>query len=188
MAKTDNNIITRNYSGSVGRQFSLRTRGNKSILAALPKSRYGLPLTPAQQLVREKFQLATIYARKAASNPALMEAYEAGRRGNQSARNVAFKDAWFAPIVSSIQTDAYTGEADQPIVVRAIDNFRVTAVKVSLFSAEGTLLEEGSAVEDENGYDWIYRSTSVNPALTGTLIRAVAEDLPKNKGSLEILL
>lgn len=187
MAITSNNILTRNYSGKVGKQFVFRTRGDRSIMAALPTLSGGAG-SQSQQDVRFKFRLAVIYAKKALTNPDLAEAYAAKARGNQSAFNVAFKDAYYGPELSKLRTDGYTGQAGEPIVVQAVDNFRVTFVKVRILAADGQLLEEGQAVEDENGYDWIYTTKVANPVLAGSKIQVIAEDVPKNSTSLESIL
>ena len=39
MAKTNPNFLTHNYVGKVGKQYSLRNRGDQSIIASLPKTR-----------------------------------------------------------------------------------------------------------------------------------------------------
>jgi hypothetical protein len=61
-------------------------------------------------------------------------------------------------------------------------------VTFTLRSADGTLLEKGQAVEDENGRDWIYTSQVANPSLSGTTIQVTAEDIPKNLATLEAVL
>lgn len=187
MATTSNNLLTRNYSGKVGKQFVFRTRGEKSIMAALPTLSGGSG-SQSQQDVRFRFRLAVIYAKKALANPELADAYAARVRGNQSAFNVAFKDAYFGPQLSNLRTEAYTGQPGQPILVQAVDNFRVTLVKVKIFAADGQLLEEGQAVEDENGYDWLYTTKLANPKVIGSKILVTAEDLPKNSSTLDATL
>jgi hypothetical protein len=171
----------------VGKQFVFRTRGDKSIMAARPTFS-GASGSESQQEVRFKFKLAVIYAKKAMANPELADAYAARIRGNQSAFNVAFKDAYYGPELSKLRTEGYTGQPGQPILVQAVDNFRVTLVKVKIFAADGQLLEEGQAVEDENGYDWLYTTKLANPAVTGSRIQVTAEDLPKNSSLLEATL
>jgi hypothetical protein len=116
MARATRNVLTHNYSGKVGKQYVLKTRGEKSIIALRPKPRPAdAVLSPEQLETREKFRLAAIYARKTKNNAELMEGYAAARRGNQTAFNVAFLDARKAPELSKLRTDGYTGEAGQPI-------------------------------------------------------------------------
>lgn len=189
MASSGNNILTRNYSGKVGDQYVMRTRGKKSIIAGLPKKRkLGADALSQMESIKRKFSLAVIYARKAITNPALKEEYAAVRRGNQSAFNVAFLDAYKAPELADLRTDGFTGVAGQSLVVQAIDNFRVTKVSFALSSPDGKLLEEGEAMMDENGYDWIYTTQSDIPSPSGTIIRITAEDIPKNRSLLEAVI
>ena len=187
MARTTNNVLTKNYSGKVAGQYSLRTRGKKSIIAGLPKPREGAPST-VQVDLQKAFKLAVMYARKAMNNPDLKVAYAAVRRDNQSAYNVAFADAYKGPELSDLRTESYTGAKGDQILVQAIDNFRVTTVKFILLSADGNVLETGDAIEDENGYDWVFTCKVENPSLPGTIIRITAEDIPKNKAVLEARL
>lgn len=189
MARTSSNLLTQTYSGKVGKQFVFRTRGNKSIIAALPKGS-GLDSSPttSQLEIRRKFQKAVIYAKKAIQNPAMLEAYTGAIRGNQTAFNVAFKDAYKGPEISNLRTDLYKGAAGDTILVEAIDNFRVSQVKFTLTAADGTLIDEGLAQEDENGYDWVFTTKVENPSPEGTRIRITAQDIPKNEAVFESVL
>ena len=192
MATTNRNFLTHNYAGKVGKQYSLRTRGDKSIIASLPKkSKKPSPddaLT--QEMVQERFQRAALYAKTVkANNPALMAEYEAKRKGTQSASNVAFLDAYKGPKLKDLRTDEYEGLAGQEIRVQAIDNFRVKLVRFTLFSPDGSKLEEGEAtLSIVNGYDWIYTTKVANPTVTGSKLRIIAKDIPDNMVVLEVVL
>jgi hypothetical protein len=95
------------------------------------------------------------------------------------------------PVVKRIDTREYKGAAGDRIVARAVDDFRVTGVRVEIYAADGTLLEAGNAAQNINGIDWNYTATQANPApagLTGSRIKAIAFDVPGNEGSLEVTL
>jgi hypothetical protein len=65
----------------------------------------------------------------------------------------------------------------------------VAAVKVSIHNAGGVLIEEGNAILDPIFTEqWIYTATQENATLAGTVITAVATDLPKNKGKFSVTL
>lgn len=186
MAITSNNMLTRNYSGKIGGQFVMRSKGGKSIIAALPKPSFLKEQYQARrEEIKRSFNLAVIYASKAIKNPELKAQYEAVRRNNQSAFNVAFLDKYFAPELSDLRTESYTGQAGQQLQVQAIDNFRVTKVLFTLFAPDGSLLEEGEAQMDDNGFDWNYTTQVQNPSPTGTIVRVIAEDVPKGRSILE---
>ncbi|MCF1716335.1 hypothetical protein L0U88_16960 [Flavihumibacter sp. RY-1] len=87
-----------------------------------------------------------------------------------------------------MRTDGYSGAAGHALTVQATDNFRVTKVSFGLYAPDGGLLEEGDAVMDENGFDWIYTTKSEIPSPAGTLIRVSAEDVPKNRTLLEVVI
>ena len=79
-------------------------------------------------------------------------------------------------------------EAAQKIAIRAVDDFRVVSVRVEIYDASGTLLEEGKAEEDKWGLDWIYTATQANTPLAGTKNIAIATDVPGNEGILAVSL
>ncbi|MBL7769307.1 MAG: hypothetical protein JNK20_10045 [Flavipsychrobacter sp.] len=188
MARSANNVLTRNYSGKVAGQYSLRMRGDQSIIAGLPKARKEKSNSEKVMAVKRKFALAIIYGKKAIANPELKAAYQAIAKKNQTAFNAAVLDALKGPELADLRTDGYSGAAGHSLIVQATDNFRVTKVSFGLFTLDGSLLEEGDAVMDENGFDWIYTTQSEIPSPTGTIIRVTAEDLPKNRTQLEAVI
>jgi len=110
----------------------------------------------------------------------------AARKKGQSAYNVAFRDARYAPEVTAINAKGYTGRAGDLIFVQAKEDFMVTAVKVSIYSASGELIEEGNAVTDD--ILWMYQATGINSEIEGSKIVAKAYDLPGNEGVREVTL
>lgn len=188
MARNKNNILVRGFSGSVGKQLVLRTSGDRTFLANRPSINPGRVATPQQEVVQLKFKEAVVYAKAAIQDPALKLDYAAVARPGQSAFNVAFSDAYMAPELSNLTTSGYAGNVGDKITVRAIDNYYVDSVKVTILDAGGTLLEEGNAQPDPNGLDFTYTATQANAVLPGTTIRVAAEDLPKNRTILDKVL
>ena len=92
------------------------------------------------------------------------------------------------PVVKYHQQSAYSGVVGSTISIRAIDDFRVTGVRVQIFTAGGALLEQGNAVQQNNGIDWTYTATQANSPLTGSKISAIASDVPGNEGTLQVTL
>lgn len=80
------------------------------------------------------------------------------------------------------------GAVGNKIVVRAIDDFRIVSVRIEIYSENGTLLETGDAQENMNGLDWTYVAKMTNNQLAGSIIKAIARDVPDNAGSLELVL
>ena len=188
MARNKNNILVRGFSGAVGKQLVLRTSGDRTILANRPGKNPGRVATPAQEAVKLKFREAVIYAKAALQNASLKLDYQDVAKPGQSAFNMAFTDAYKAPELSNLNTDGYTGNPGDSITVRAIDNFFVDLVRISILAANGAVLEEGAAEPNANGLDFSYTVTQSNASLAGTTVRVIAEDLPRNRTVLEKVL
>jgi hypothetical protein len=137
--------------------------------------------------VQDRFKASVDYAKVAIKDPAVKQMYGERAQRNQSAFNVAFKDANNAPKVLAILLDGYAGVPGNVIVVRAFDDFKVISVKVSIHDANDTLIEEGAAVLNIAGL-WTYAVTQNNPNVIGSKIKAVALDIPGNEGSLEVIV
>ena len=115
----------------------------------------------------------------------MKKAYKALAGRGQSARNVAYKDAYFGPDVLGIITQGYIGSVGNIIVVIAQDNFKVKAVKVSIRDPANELIEEGDATANPDGVSWLYIATKNNANVPGSTIKATAYDIPENEGSME---
>lgn len=189
MANATNNIITGKFRGSLGKQLVFREWEGKTIVAKSPRPRSGDP-TPAQADTQEKFFLASRYAKSVTTNTdqSLAEAYASALRPRQNVYSRALEDFMNSPVVKQIDTKNYTGALNDKIAVRAIDDFRVTAVHVEILSASGALLESGDAVQNLNGIDWTYTTTQTNSVLAGSKIKAVAKDVPGNEGVKEVVM
>ena len=72
------------------------------------------------------------------------------------------------------------------VSVRALDDFRLTEVKVEVYDGDGKLLETGYAEQNTNGLDWTYTATQDNKLNAGGKIKAIATDIPGNEGMLEM--
>jgi len=189
MAHADNSIITGKFKGSLGKQLVFREWEGKTVVAKSPRRRSGDP-TPSQAETQEKFFIASRYAKAitTAVDQTLAQAYAIALRPRQNVYSRAMADFLSPPAVHLIDTRNYTGAVGGLISTRAIDDFRVTKVRVEIYAASGTLLEAGNAEQNINGIDWTYTATQVNPALAGSKIKAIATDVPGNEGMLEVTL
>ncbi|GET49099.1 hypothetical protein RCZ02_19300 [Capnocytophaga felis] len=178
MAESKNNIITHGLSGKVGNILVFSQRNGKTIVSQKPTKK-----TITSEKVKEqisKFQQATIYAKTALKNPTVKEEYqlEADKKQGVTAYNVAVADMLQAPKIEQIDLSGYTGQVGDTIKVRAYDDFKVTSVTVHIYNSDGSLVEEGNAVD--NGLDWVYTATQINADLSGDKIVVRATDLPTN--------
>jgi hypothetical protein len=178
----------RSTRGMVGKQIVFKKRAGKPYVAAPPDINENRKATPGQQAVRERFKTAIAYAAAAIKDPAVKQAYADRAKRGQSPHNVAFQDAFLPPVVQGIITQGYHGQVGDVIVVHAMDDFKVNAVRIAIHNADGELIEEGAAVEDAGGLSWSYAVTQANANVAGSKITATAIDIPENEGSLEVTL
>lgn len=132
--------------------------------------------------------MCSTYARTVKNDPDIYAAYKASARNGQSAYNVALADSFNAPEIREVHTDGYTGKAGDKIRVRAVDDFLVKAVHVSIVSPDGSLLEEGPATANGNGFDWYFAAKKANPAVSGSRIRTEVSDMAGNTAMQETQL
>ncbi|MFK8301963.1 hypothetical protein ACI75Y_03545 [Capnocytophaga stomatis] len=178
MAESKNNIITHGLSGKVGDILVFSQRNGKTIVSKAPQGKR--EFSDKQKEYFEKFQQATIYAKGAMKNLTAKEAYqsEADKKQGVTAYNVAVADMLKAPKIERIDLSSYTGQVGDTIKVRAYDDFKVVSVTVHIYNADGSLVEEGNAVD--NGLDWVYIATQTNADLSGDKIVVRATDTPAN--------
>jgi len=62
--------------------------------------------------------------------------------------------------------------------VRVTDDFRVAQVQVSIYNADGSLEEQGEAIQQENALDWLYTATVENESTEGNRIVVRASNKP----------
>lgn len=189
MANSDNSIITGKFRGSLGKELVFREWEGKTVVAKSPKARSGEPTT-AQALILEKFQYAARYAKAItkSADQSLAQAYASAVRPRQNVYARAVEDFMTSPTVKIIDTRHFKGVAGDKIVVRAIDDFRVTGVQVAIFAPNGSLLETGDAVQNLTDIDWTFTATQANNLPVGSKIKAIATDIPGNEGMLEVTL
>lgn len=165
MAKSKNNIITHGLSGKVGDLLVFSQRNGKTIVSKVPTRKAELSDKQKQQI--SKFQEAVLYAKNALKDPITKEMYElqASKKQGLSSYNVAVADLMNAPKIEEINLTEYTGKKGDKIKIKAIDDFKVVEVKVLIYNADGSLLEEGDAKEE--GLYWVYTAKENNADLSG---------------------
>lgn len=188
MAKSEDNVLVAGLRGSVGQHMVFRNLAGKTVVSKRRKINPDYVPTEEQVAVRERFSDAILYAKAAISDPQTKAEYKAAAKPGQSAFNVALLDSFKAPQISQLRIGEYTGQVGDMIVVKAVDNFKVTEVQFSLFKPDGSLLERGMAVKEPNGRDWKYLCTVLNENLPGTKLVITAKDLPGNLTELQQIL
>ena len=179
MAKVAKNLVLYGASGKLGDMLVIKQRAGKTILSVAPGESTAEP-SEAQKVQRARFQQAVIYAKAQMADPDSKAAYAEKAAGGKTAYNVAVADFFSAPDIDEIDLGSYTGAVGDTIRVRATDDFKVTQVVVTIANADGSLVEEGDAVLQPNGLDWVYTATADNPSLEGDRIVVQAIDRPGN--------
>lgn len=184
MAKSAKNLVLHGASGKLGDQIVIRQLGGETILSQAPGRRDAEP-TPSQIAQQQKFQQAVLYGRAQIADPIAKAEYEAKAGGLKSAFNVAVADFCHSPDIDEIDVTAYQGAIGDTIRVRVTDDFKVEQVHVSIQNSDGSLVEEGDAVQQSNEIDWVYTATADNTSTEGDKIVIRATDKPGNLATEE---
>lgn len=179
MAKVGQNLVTTGLSGKLGNLIVFRNRGNKTYVTAAPRKTEREP-TQNQTEHQRHFQEAILYGKSIINDPGKKAEYQKSADNGQSAFNVAVADFMNAPHIEKIDVSSYTGQVGDKITVRAVDDFSVAQVSVSIFNEDSSLVEEGFATPGINGLDWVYTATTQNDPLTGDKLVVRVSDVPGN--------
>jgi len=180
MAEVKKNPFTKGLSGAVGDYMVFRRVGKQTIVSTAPV--HSGEVSEKQKDVRERFQMATIYAKAAIEDPTLKEQYDAKATKSKyrSGYHVAVADFFHAPEIEEIDIGEYTGAVGSKIRIRVFDDFKVQVVKVEIYNQDGSLVEQGQANNNTHPLDWFYTATVDNPQLAGDRIVIKAIDYPGN--------
>ena len=179
MAQSKNNIVTHGLSGKVGDLLVFSQRNGKTVVSQAPRERSG-EATANQKAHQLKFQKAVLYAKSVLADPEKKLQYEAlsNKSEGRTTFNVAVADLLNAPDIEKVDLSSYTGNPGDVIRITVSDDFGVASVSVKIENSDGTLIEEGAAVQD--GAEWLYTATMQNSDLIGDKITVTATDSPAN--------
>jgi hypothetical protein len=182
MAKATN-ALTQGISGKVsGLVFRQHANGTVSVGNA-PRPSTNAP-NAAALARRERFQQAAFYGRSILLDPAQKAAYETGINADtNSAYTVAVRDMLNAPNLRDADFSRYRGRVGDLITIHATDDFAVARVHVLIQNSDGSLVEEGNATAQPDGFTFRYAATVVNASLDGDKITVTAYDNPGNAAS-----
>jgi len=187
LAIVEKNLITQGMSGKMGGMIVFRQVKGRTIATSMPT--HSDKVSEKQAAHRERFQKAVIYGKTEMESPEAKAMYEAGKgKKFPNAYTVAVADFLNAPDIQSVNLSGYTGQVGDKIIVAATDDFKVIWVKVSIFNEDGSLVEEGNAVQKGSTQEWEYTVINVNPSLTGDKIVIHASDMPGNVTNEEAVI
>jgi hypothetical protein len=178
MAKVKLNPVMEQVRGKIG-DLVFRRYEDRIVVARRP-NRDGLVPTTGQTDHRERFRQAAAYAQGAFADPTQKALYDAaGKARRKPAFALAVGDYLNPPVIDPLDLTHYTGQVGQTIIVRARDDFAVTAVNVTIKDNTGAVIEQGPA-SLELGV-WRYVATDVLPTERPVSIEATATDRPGNQ-------
>lgn len=173
MAKVRKNPIVQGVSGKFGGQVVFRhLQDGRTILCSVPDFSRRV-LSKGQKAHHTKFKEGAAYAKSAAKTEPIYAQLAAGTMKN--AYNVALADYFHPPVIHGVE------RVDGVLLIRASDDVMVTSVTVTVYDAEGRVLERGEAAQAD-GDAWSFspqydgRLTVEARDLAGNVTRAEIED------------
>jgi hypothetical protein len=148
------------------------------------------PMTPHQRMISSRFKEAIRYASLQMRKPAAQAEYASGITPRlTSAYVVALTDFLNAPTIEVVDTSLYHGYSHDLITIMAVDDFKVTSVRVEIRSAAGDLIEQGEALNDADRADrWTYSASRNTGATEGLRVTVRARDKAGNEAVNEVVL
>lgn len=179
MARVKKNVVVKGLCGVLGDQVVFkRDKAGRTIVSVLPTFADDREFSDLQKGHMADFRRATQYAKAAAKAEAIYA--EKAEGTPMSAYNVAVKDWFHAPEIGEMDLSGWTGQAGEPIRIEALDDVMVKRVTVIVTDAEGVLIEQGAATQEEDDLWWVYTTTQAAPGQPKVI--AVAQDLPGHVG------
>lgn len=186
MAISQNNVVTYGLSGKVGDLLVFRKQNGKTIVSKVPV-KSNKPPTALQIEVKDRFKLASKFAKQAMQEPTLEAYYRATAKKGQRPFNAAFSDFFIAPEVSNPNGD-YDGLIGTILSVMAVDNYEVKTVTLIITKGDDSLVEQGPATLMVDGINWSYACQSSNAVPSGCKLLWTASDWAGNQTLLEVLV
>lgn len=141
-----------------------------------------------QGIVRERFLMASQWAKWAMTNAELHAFYASKAEKFMTAYSIAMTN-YLRPLkVRAITTTGYTGQKGDTLLVSATDSFKVTGVSVVISAPGGEILEKGECQLAETGAGWVYTATVDNPVPAGSSITATAWNYPGHMAEMTVTL
>ena len=145
MAKVENNVLVRGWSGKVGDAVFRQMKDGSTWVSVAPNfSRR--KFSKGQKSHQSRFKEAASYARAAAKVQPLYT--ELAKGTTKNAYNIALSDWFNPPVIHRVE------RREGRILIDATDNVLVTRVRVTVLDEEGKTLEQGEAVQQGSKTGW----------------------------------
>jgi hypothetical protein len=159
MSEVDLNPTVDGYRGSIGRLVFRKYKG-RTIVGKKPVR---TKEQGTEELARqERFKEAVAYAKSVLANPAALEFYKPiALQRDISVYNVAMGDFLKLPEIKPLRLSKYRGNIGDVIEIRVTDDTGLADLDVSIRAQDGTLIEQGKAMELGAGSGiWNYTATA----------------------------
>jgi hypothetical protein len=179
MAKTKS-LLTAGLRGTVGGTLVFRRLNGETVVAAAPVPSSKQP-SEGQVMQRERFRLASLYAKRVLNDPELQVDYELLAKAKKlpSSRAAAIADYFRSPEI--VHTKVSTDQSGVVIVEAiVVDYLRVKSVIISVNSPDGSVLETGNGVLGIDNQTWTYAVQNSAGLFAGVSFEITATDLPGN--------
>ena len=182
MAKVKLNPVLEQIRGQVG-ELVFKHYGDEVIVGRKP-DRSGVLPSYIQLEHQERFRQAVLYGRLVMADPEMKADYEkVAKTKGKPLFSLTVADFFNEPVIDEVDLSGYSGQAGNPIIVRAHDDFKVTRLLVTVSDSSGEEIENGEAVETPpNGGRWVY--TAISNLAQGTTVRiaVIVNDQPGGEG------
>lgn len=175
------------YRGKLGGMFYKRIVNGRDVIQKCPtrkkfKSEADMPV------YNKMFRRGVYWAKAMLKNEEVRAQYQAVASGFNSPYTMAMKDYMTNAVISHVNSAAYHGNRNERITICVENVIRVKAVKVSILSADGMVLESNLAQAGVSPSDWFYITTHQNPQVEGSTLLVEAWDLPNHRVEWSVVL
>jgi hypothetical protein len=182
MARIDISAILNPVIGRVGEVIVKRYKYGR-VMTRVPQMGNIVP-SEKQREHQDRFRVGIAYYLRVKEDPELSSRYSAEmEQTSKPLSALTTRDFFLPPKVLKIDCSKYAGNPGDIITVNAEDDTAVIMVDVTLRDPTGAVLESGPAVETAHG-PWEYEVLTPIGKDTPITIEAVAQDMPRNRGSL----
>jgi hypothetical protein len=160
MAISKNNPLTKGASGMLGGTLVFRSWNGKTYMSNRPKKPTKESLL--QKGNRQKFRLATEFAKRMMKEPARKAEYKqkALELGLTNAYTAAITEYMRKPDIKEINIEDFEGKQGDLLAVEVSKKgFGVSAVEMVIKDSSGNVEEQGNFTNEKNNV-WIYRVSS----------------------------
>jgi hypothetical protein len=179
MAKSYNNVITRNYSGRVG-DIILKNYNGKSVMTKRPDCSKVVK-TVRQLEFMNKFAKAVKYGLYVIKNQELSNYYRK-KRPDMDPYHAAMSDYLSRPVIERVDVNGYQGLPGNVVTVSVWDKWSIEGVDMVIFNSLGEVIECGAAVPRQfsANTEWDYTATVKNVEYKGGRVEIRVKDKPGN--------